>query len=268
MKRLFNIEKNYATNHMVVTCFGTKMKFKLSFGTKALEEEIITLKNILLRTHNITNVGKVLFYVPAYETDLIQKSIVERKKFFEQNLLVELLEFIPKKNAVILDIGANIGNHTLYWALLCNAAKIYSFEPIKSTYDILVKNIELNELKQKVNLFNVGLSDEKTSADIVCYYEDNIGGISVKKSETGSLLLDKLDNIEIKESKIDFVKIDVEGHELLALKGATKTLEKYKPAIFIETGDINKVSELLNPLGYKLRKEFENCNYLFVNSCK
>ena len=52
----------------------------------------------------------------------------------------------------------------------------------------------------------------------------------------------------------------MEGHELCVLKGAMNTLKKYSPKIFVETGNLNAVTELLKPLGYKIKKEFENNN--------
>ena len=116
----------------------------------------------------------------------------------------------------------------------------------------------------KVKLFNIGLSDEICNAAVSGYYETNIGGTSVKKIPSGKLKLDMLDNIKIEEDRVDFIKIDVEGHELCVLKGAMNTLKKYSPKIFVETGNLNAVKELLKPLGYKIKKEFENSNYLFI----
>ncbi|CCY25228.1 uncharacterized protein BN676_01805 [Brachyspira sp. CAG:484] len=263
-RNLFYFEKVKASNHMIFNFLGVKMKFKIRYGGKMLEDEVELLKKRLLKIDKIANIGSILFFVPQYDKDLIQRYIVERNKFFEQNILLELLEYIPKHDAVILDIGANIGNHTLYWAALCDAKTVYSFEPVKSTFDILSKNISLNNLENKVKLFNIGLSDEICYADVSAYYETNIGGISVKKSSLGKLKLDMLDNIKIEEDRVDFIKIDVEGHELCVLNGAMNTLKKYSPKIFVETGNLNAVTELLKPLGYKIKKEFENNNYLFI----
>lgn len=263
-RELFYIKRVKASNHIVLRLFGIKMSFRIRYGQEALKDEIALLKNRLIKLDSITNVGNILFYVPMYKTDLIQKYIVEKKKFFEQNILLELLEYIPDNSAVILDIGANIGNHTLYWAGLCNAKTVYAFEPVKSTFEILSKNVELNKLENNVKLFNLALSDEKTAGCINGYHETNIGGVSVRKATSGDLAFERLDNITIEDEKIDLVKIDVEGHELFVLKGALATLEKYRPAVFIETGNPKDVAALLAPFGYKLKKEFENSNFLFL----
>ncbi len=223
------------------------------------------LKTIAMLPEKIINIGWVKFYVPNYPLDLIQSHIVDRQEFFENDILRELQPYI-KNDAVILDIGANIGNHSIYWAMMNNARKIYSFEPIKDTFKILKKNIEINELSDKIKIFNLGLSNQKINGSISFFDYTNIGGTHVKQDPNGNLLLDKLDNIKIEEDAVDFVKIDVEGHELEVLQGARETLLKYKPMIFIEIFPENKtkVHEYLINLGYRLEKSFRDCNYLYL----
>ncbi|MBO6055508.1 MAG: FkbM family methyltransferase [Alphaproteobacteria bacterium] len=191
--------------------------------------------------------------------------IVDRGEFFESDILQELQPYI-KKNAVILDIGANIGNHSVYWAIKSEAKRIYSFEPLEDIFKILKKNTEINGLTEKVKLFNIGLSNEKTNGSISFYNPADIGRTSLKQNINGNLLLNKLDNIKIKENAIDFIKIDVEGHELQVLQGARETLMKYKPIIFIESFPDKKpkVHEYLTNLGYRLEKSFRDNNYLYV----
>lgn len=223
------------------------------------------LNFLSLPSDKIVNIGYAKFYVPNYPTDLIQSIIVENSTFFEIDILKELQPYI-KKNAVILDIGANIGNHSVYWAIKSEARRIYSFEPVQDTFKILKKNVEINNLNQKIKIFNIGLSNQKINGSVSFYDRRNIGGTPVKQNPNGNLLLDKLDNIKIKENAVDFVKIDVEGHELEVLQGARETLIKYKPAIFVETfrDKKPKVHEYLTNLGYRLEKSFEGSNYLYV----
>jgi FkbM family methyltransferase len=223
------------------------------------------LKTLAILPEKIINIGPAKFYVPNYPTDFIQSEIVDDGTFYEIDVLEKLQPYI-KKNAVILDIGANIGNHSVYWAVKSNAKRIYSFEPVKDFFKILKKNVEINDLNNKIKIFNIGLSNKKINGSISFYDRKNIGGTRVRQNPNGNLLLDKLDNIKIKENAIDFVKIDVEGHELEVLQGARETLIKYKPVIFIETfrNQKSKVHEYLTNLGYRLEKSFICSNYLYV----
>ena len=201
----------------------------------------------------------VKFCLPNYTQDLIQNHIISQNDYFEGKILRKLDKFIPE-GATILDIGANIGNHTVYWAMQDKIKKVYSFEPLKETFDMLEKNIEINDLEEKVKLFNIGLSDEESSTRISHFDKTNIGGTSIEKTADGSLVVNKLDNIKI-------IKIDVEGHEIKVLNGAKDTFLKYKPKyVFIESISNNfpKVKEILEGYGYKLTDfPVEYSNYLF-----
>lgn len=181
----------------------------------------------------IVNIGEAKFYVPNYPMDIIQSEIVDKGNFYEIDFLKELTPYI-RKDAVILDVGANIGNHSVYWALKADAKRIYVFEPVRDFFEILKTNVKLNNLTDKIIMFNIGLSNQKINGRISVFDRMNIGGTWVEQDANGNIILDKLDNIKIEENFIDLIKIDVEGHELRVLQGAKETLQKYKPAIFIE----------------------------------
>ena len=99
-------------------------------------------------------------YLPNYPIDLIQRYIVATKNYWEYEFLEKLDKYI-KEDSVILDIEANIGNHTLYWANERKAKKIYSFEPVELTFDILKKNIESISLIEKTDFEFVSFDSKK-----------------------------------------------------------------------------------------------------------
>lgn len=210
---------------------------------------------------DIWRIDDFLFYVPNYPVDFVQSCIVDNAKFFEEDILLEIDQYI-NSNSIILDIGANIRNHSLYWSKKRNARKIYCFEPIRDTFQVLKKNIALNHLENIIFPVDVGLSDEKAMAKIKRFTYSDVGGTSITKDGTGDIQLESLDNIEI----IDFVKIDVEGHEIKVLNGAANTINKYNPDIFIESFSNNyiTVDHILTGWGYVSKKTFTDDNYLYV----
>jgi FkbM family methyltransferase len=137
-----------------------------------------------------------------------------------------------------LDIGANIGNHSVYFSDHFNS--VISFEPHKKVFDVLSINASL---KNNIFPFNIGLSDE---AKTVFAKEEisNMGGTTIigenqgdfKNSRIVSFELNTLDNFiaENNIKDIDFMKIDIEGHELLALKGGNILLNSDSPVIAFE----------------------------------
>ena len=263
--RLSEYESHYKFNFL-----GIKINIKRRM------RDIDTLKLLCLRIQkklslpdSICRVKNSKFYVPNYPIDYIQQKLVEGGNFYEWEELEQIKKYLPppEEGAVICDIGANIGNHSIYWAQYCNARKIYSFEAVDTTYEILRKNIELNNLTDIIVPFNIGLSD-KSCTGTICYYNDeNIGGTQIKQTNNiQGIKLEKLDNINIQEDKIDFIKIDIEGHESLALRGMENTLKKYKPTIFIEIFPDNyeKVKAILEEYNYEQKENLNGgFDYIF-----
>lgn len=197
--------------------------------------------------------GTVKFFLPDLDFshgEFIQNRIFLERDYFEIYHLTMLKEHI-KRNAVILDIGANIGNHTIFFAKECNAKKIYSFEPTQKTFQILRENIRINHVDSMVVAMNIALGARDQKVDMVGDDRDS-GSNRVEECINGDTVMNTLDSLSINE-RIDLVKIDVEGYEYEVLEGAEKTIVRDKPDIFIEIFDVNydKVNGLLNRMGYE-----------------
>ncbi len=213
----------------------------------------------------------VRFYLPYLrydkylEGDLIQKEIYRYGSFYENTLLDYLMDkkYLPK-GSNIMDWGSNIGNHTLYFATVVEANHIWCFEPVKSTFEILKRNIEINNLQERVSIYNVGLGEKYSKASIGHKDEENCGGTSIKENGEGDLVIESIDSMAI-DDKIDFIKIDVEGFEYHALIGAANLIKKNRPIMFIEIAENNLelVDDLLNEWGYKAQEEFAGYNYIY-----
>lgn len=212
------------------------------------------------------------FYLPYFETDHIQKQIAQNKNFYDYDLLDYICTswkngFLKDylQDSSILDIGSNIGNHSIYFFFQCHIKESYNFEPIKDTFEILKKNIEINHLKS--HLYNVGIGAATGKAKIDQYDKANIGATKIAKQESGDIQLISIDELSI-SSRISFVKIDVEGFEKDVIQGMHKLISRDKPIILIEIWNKNfiDINSYLENLGYsvdKLNSDDTLGNYIY-----
>lgn len=157
---------------------------------------------------------------------------------YEQEYSMKLIDSI-QSSKVFFDIGANIGYYSSIAGLLNKQCKVFSFEPIPQTYEKLRKNITLNALTN-VTAYNFGFLDQEK--EIYMFFNcnesgaaslENIRGIAETcKTECKFTTIDTF----VRTHKVmpDLIKIDIEGAELFALKGAVETLRIGNPILYIE----------------------------------
>ena len=207
-----------------------------------------------------------------FNYDLIGRYI-SCEGYFEENYLQCLSnEIFPllDKNGICLDIGANIGNHSLFFSRYFN--KVFAYEPNLRPFKLLEAN---SMICNNIRNFNIGLSD-KEKVQKIKYNPDNIGAASLNHDDgnhEATFTLKRLDDILIEDEKkiISFMKIDVEGYELEVLYGAEKTIKKSNPIIAIEVlpheikDGTFKTKDFLNELGYRYEYLFyPKVKYKFV----
>ena len=202
-------------------------------------------------------------YLPyALKDDVVQKNILYSGCFFEYDNLNRINEEYIREGMTILDCGANVGNHSLYFAKVSHAKKVYAFEASEDTYRILKKNIELNGLEDVITAENVALGEKDSRASIkFVKSKTNTGFNQVEEDDDGTVNMRPLD--ELVTEKIDFIKIDVEGYELNVLKGARRILSEMQPIIMIEIWkhDYEAVSPFIISCGYNM-KAIDRENYI------
>jgi FkbM family methyltransferase len=151
-----------------------------------------------------------------------------------------------KRNDVVIELGANRGFYTsLFSNIVGKNGLVYGFEAVPSTYQILRKNVSTFSNFKNYKLINKAVADENSSRKIYLPNDDD-GQASLQKQEFGSWKGGLVSSLDCKVvrlddyfaqqqiSKIDFVKCDIEGAELFALKGMKQLLAKYKPILFLE----------------------------------
>ncbi|MBE3609025.1 FkbM family methyltransferase [Campylobacter californiensis] len=173
-------------------------------------------------------------------------------KFDERIAPIEILNFgsyekkdsdmifnLVRNGDTIFDIGGNIGWYAIGLYKAKKDVDIHTFEPILSTYESLVGNAKINGAKIRIN--NFGLSDKNQDISFYFYKEGSGNASATIMNENRENIevkchVDTIDNY-VKENnlaKLDFVKCDVEGGELLTFKGGIETINKYKPIVFTE----------------------------------
>jgi FkbM family methyltransferase len=185
-----------------------------------------------------------------------------RDLFLILDYLKSVIPFPQKSTAI--DIGANIGNHSVYFAEFFES--VFAFEPNPRTFALLKVNSEFACLNRNITCFNYGLSDQnshlffKTSKSNTG--ESSIVDETFKNGNNGVFLIDvkRADEIEqLFERDISLIKIDVEGHDLPALKGAKELIRKNKPIILFEQHADDFINGTSNVLDY-----LKELNYKFL----
>ena len=161
---------------------------------------------------------------------LLMGGVYERQK-------TELFKKMVKEGMVVVDLGANIGYYTLMAArLVGESGRVFAFEPEPNNYALLVKNIEANgysnviPMRKAVSNKNgeIKLFLAPEARDTSRIYDSQNGRESMVIKAT---CLDEF--FKDYDGNIDFIKIDIEGAEMLALEGMTETIRRNKKLVII-----------------------------------
>jgi len=183
--------------------------------------------------------GKYTFYYLENDKYIGQRVALEKYEPYETQLILRQ----TKIGDTVVDVGANIGYYTVLLAdKVGKTGKVYAFEPDKTNFEILVKNIETNNLK---NVVAINAAVGSISGKKILYKsKNNLGDHKLYgNGEKETVKIIKLDNY-FKDIKVDLMKIDTQGWEPEVIDGAKELIKKNKPVIFLE----------YSPASYKLAK--------------
>lgn len=180
------------------------------------------------------------FYPKVFAKCLLGLGCTNFEKIFYLNHI--------KKNYVVFDLGANRGYFT---KLFCNivgpCGEVHAFEPIKQTY---IKNLEsfLGKIPSNLKLNNLAVGDRNTDVEFFIPGSDD-GQASLKPHCAGSWRYGQIKKVSCKMIRleeyiqknkiahIDFIKCDIEGAELFALRGMLPSLKRHKPKLLLEVNE-------------------------------
>ncbi len=220
------------------------------------------------------------FFV-ADPKDLIQRCHLGGMLYETEEL--EIIRRFSKSGLVFYDIGANVGNHSIFMAKALGAKRVFAFEANRRTAKILRLNIALNGVEEVVDSSYVGFGLGSSTGEFELFYpqRNNIGAARLRLpavedqraqiEKPQRVLVVPPDDLSLSRPP-DFVKIDVEGMELAVLEGMKRTIDAFRPTIFIEVDKKN--SELFERWvidnNYEVREKYKryptNENFLITPS--
>ena len=209
-----------------------KMNLTINFGNLLYEDPIIKVEEF-----------RGIFYIGG-KSDLFKRIIINNT--YEPQLSATCVSNInPNRDAI--DVGANIGFHTVLFSKILNGRRILSIEPTPNALIRLNKNIKLNKIEEKVIVFSGVVSDSSGEREIkIIFGREEYS--SMGEMIHPSILNSKFDKIKVLSKTIDelvtennldpgFIKIDVEGMEHIVIKGMNNVLKYNKPVILAELSD-------------------------------
>lgn len=183
------------------------------------------------------------------------------KQPFHIELVHHILMVI--ENPVLIDVGAYVGNYTLLTSALPGLS-CFAYEPNPDAFDVLWRNVELNGVMDRVFPYCLAVGDEPGKGVLKVPLKPRPPGLATlgEPGRFPSWVEHAVDIVTLDSlpwRRVDFIKIDAEGAELMVLRGAKQTIEQHHPAMLIECVDksthqfgydAREIIDLLDSWGY------------------
>lgn len=181
------------------------------------------------------------------DEDIYIKAHMSQGEIYESHIVNGFLKQFIEKSTYIVDVGANIGCHTVSYAQFNPSCEIWAFEPQAHLFHILKHNLDVNGVAHQVHVNNCALGHAPGTlnlcplSEVYDVHREGFSRGGVKFGRGGEVTeVRTLDSFNL--PGLDYMKIDVEGAEGLVIQGGCETISKYKPIIFFEHN-----FQLINP---------------------
>jgi len=201
--------------------------------------------------------GRDAVYVVNENDAYVGRSLIEYGEYCEQEF--DLLKQMCGPGSFVAEVGANVGAHTVCMAKQAGlSGRIVAFEPQPVVFQTLCATVALNSM-MNVDCYPFALAEaEETVRFPAIDYRvaNNFGGIGFESLSEGTIPIPvrRFDDSYL-HGRLDLLKLDVEGMELRVLKGAQRSIERFRPYIYLENDNRDKSPALISWLfdaGYRL----------------
>jgi FkbM family methyltransferase len=173
--------------------------------------------------------------LPNAATDYIQRKLATEHVPYEFDMLKDMRARLSRDD-LVLDVGANIGNHTMFLAAAVGC-RVAAFEPNLALSAALQASTRLNDLQERVTVHAHALGKLLQRGHFAKDIPDNLGAQSIEAGD-GPLEIKPLDSL-VFAAPVKAIKIDVEGMELEVLEGATTLISTDRPLLYVECQNEN-----------------------------
>jgi FkbM family methyltransferase len=197
--------------------------------------------------------GNITADIRGVAGEYIFEQIGGSARFYELDLLRAVSTIPIRNDGLIVDVGANIGNHSLYWANTFSNP-IVAVEPEPLNAALLRENLSFNGFADRSTVHEVALWHETAPLELSNNDPTNRGKFSASQNRSGTIEGVRLDSL-VGDRPVSLIKIDVEGAELHVLKGGREVLGLHCPVVVLEAQDATATREcgkILGALGYEV----------------
>jgi FkbM family methyltransferase len=174
---------------------------------------------------------------------------------------IEFLEFLGgflSPASCVLDVGANVGNHTVYFAAI-RGCTVWAIEPNRRALGLLHRNISINGVDRQVHVVEVAAGATSSLAGmLVPPPSGNLGEVAYRPCSYGEIRMESIDDLGLSDT-LRLIKIDTEGWELPILRGAERILRRCRPLVAAELPSMDifgQVFEFMLGQGYVVIRSF------------
>lgn len=177
--------------------------------------------------------------------DLISRSLEIYGEWAETEILA-FKRFI-KPGDIVIDVGACFGTHTLAMAdAVCPGGRVIAIDASPANFAFLKRNAVESPHSASIELINAAASSASGDRFRIVGSSDNFGASRAERASAGEVDAMAIDNLGL--TRLSFMKLDIEGMEAEALKGAARTISNARPTIFFEVNSVHNALSVLDVL--------------------